>query len=61
MERERIGRNGAVQAKRSLLSPDFYPAEGFIREIRGAVAMGSIIRPRSGASFTSLVQSYLAI
>ncbi|WP_013369081.1 hypothetical protein [Paenibacillus polymyxa] len=35
MERERSGRNGAVQAKRSLLSPDFYPADALIRKSGG--------------------------
>ncbi|WP_311079086.1 hypothetical protein [Paenibacillus polymyxa] len=48
-ERQKIvsSGNGAVQAKRSLLSPDFYPYKVYSRN-PGAVAMGSTIRLRSG-------------
>ncbi|MDP1512875.1 hypothetical protein L8C07_23185 [Paenibacillus sp. CMAA1739] len=35
MERKRSGRNGAVQAKRSLLSPDFYPVEALFGKSGG--------------------------
>ncbi|WP_258298028.1 hypothetical protein [Paenibacillus peoriae] len=58
MERERSGRNGAVQALAFAFLPRFQPLDIHKRNL--GTAMGSTIRLRSGASFTSLVQSYLA-
>ncbi|WP_196233360.1 hypothetical protein [Paenibacillus polymyxa] len=59
VERERSGRNGAVQALAFAFVPRFQPLDIHKRNL-GTTAMGSTIRLRSGASFTSLVQSYLA-
>ncbi|MGQ3481038.1 hypothetical protein [Paenibacillus sp. TY11] len=59
VERERSGRNGAVQALAFAFVPRFQPLEIHKRNL-GTTAMGSTIRLRSGASFTSLIQSYLA-
>ncbi|MGG4213368.1 hypothetical protein [Paenibacillus sp. FSL L8-0638] len=59
MERERSGRNGAVQALAFAFVTRFQPLDIHKRNL-DITAMGSIIRLRSGASFTSLVQSYLA-
>ncbi|WP_218061434.1 hypothetical protein [Paenibacillus kribbensis] len=49
---KRSRRNGAVQAKRSLLSPDFYLKHRLYLRNPGAVAMGSTIRLRSGTMVT---------
>ncbi|MGO4950313.1 hypothetical protein [Paenibacillus sp. DRB1-1] len=59
MERERSGRNGAVQALAFAFVPRFQPLD-IHKRILGTTAMGGSIRLRSGASFTSLVRSYFA-
>ncbi|WP_342419355.1 hypothetical protein [Paenibacillus sp. FSL H8-0168] len=59
MERERSGRNGAVQALTFAFVPRFQLLDIHKRNL-GTTAMGGTIRLRSGASFTSLVRSYFA-
>ncbi|WP_155766925.1 hypothetical protein [Paenibacillus polymyxa] len=54
-----MGGIGAVQALTFAFVPKFQLLDIHKRNL-GTTAMGGTIRLRSGASFTSLVQSYLA-